>query len=160
MSSKDGLINKLSGSMDNRFQDVSSGVLGVIKVVDFKKWHDAENSSEVEKLLRQFESILTSSGINVGQMQDQSTILKTRHKDPGNMFWPEVQGMQRAHCPDIWDLVDLILCLPTSTAKCEHGFSIMKQVQLSSLSIKDLDPSRAIKMWHADTIRSRRPDYI
>lgn len=87
--------------------------------------------------------------------------------------------MLRHRCPDVLDLVDALLTIPATTADCERGFSVMKQVksdwrsclkgetpsdflktQLCSPDIKDFDPIKAIDIWHADSLRSRRPDFV
>ena len=139
--------------------------------------------SEVEVLTVTFKDVLTSSGVAVDQIQDQWTMLKTRLYETGESLhmrtWPGINRLLRPQCPDILSLVDLILTLPASTADCERGFSQMKLVksdwrsrlstttlcdllvvQLSSPSIEDFDPNPAVQLWHQDSIRSRRPDFM
>ncbi|KAL7387779.1 hypothetical protein ABVT39_000839, partial [Epinephelus coioides] len=84
----------------------------------------------------------------------------------------------RDTCPNVLELIDLILTVPASTADCERGFNIMKVVksdwrsslkadtlsdlllmQLSSPPISEFDPSPAIELWHTDCIRGRRPNF-
>ncbi|KAL1007539.1 hypothetical protein UPYG_G00088090 [Umbra pygmaea] len=91
--------------------------------------------------------------------------------------WPTVNRMLRHRCPDVLDLFDALLTIPATTG--ERGFSVMKQVksdwrsrlkgetlsdllktQLCSPDIKDFDPTKAIEIWHADSLRSHRPDYV
>lgn len=93
--------------------------------------------------------------------------------------WPTVNRMLRHQCPDVLDLFDALLTIPATTADCERGFSVMKQMksdwrsrlkgetlsdllktQLCSPDIKDFDPTKAIDIWHADSLRSRRPDFV
>ncbi|KAK5851448.1 hypothetical protein PBY51_002242 [Eleginops maclovinus] len=101
-------------------------------------------------------------------------MLKTRLYDTGESLhmktWPEINRFLRHQCPDILSLVDLILTLPASTADCERGFSQMKLVKsdwrsrLSTTSLCDLLvvqlSSPAVQLWHQDSIRSRRPDFM
>ncbi|ROI96431.1 Zinc finger protein 862 [Anabarilius grahami] len=188
MANKDKLLDKLSDSMDNRFGDVGSGILSDTKIVSFQQWPDPENSadfgdSEVDRLTSHFKPILISSGVDVDLIADQWTIIKScLYKEPQTLekiTWAEVNRMLRETCPDFLDLVDLVLCMPASTAHCERGFNVMKMVKsdwrsslkcetlsdllfvhLSSPSIKDFDPSTAVEMCHASSIRSRRPDLM
>ena len=127
--------------------------------------------------------MLLRSGVKVGEVLDQWTVLKSRlYQDPSilqNISWPEVNRQLGQVCPDILHVVDLILCIPASTADCERGFSAMKlvksdwraslksqtlsdllTVQLSSASITDFDPAPAIKLWHVGSLRSRRPIFM
>ncbi|CAK6964509.1 zinc finger protein 862-like [Scomber scombrus] len=87
--------------------------------------------------------------------------------------------MLRHECPDVLDLFDALLTIPTSTADCERGFSVMKQVkcdwrstlkgetladllktQLCSADIKDSDPRKAIEIWHGNSVRTHRPHFV
>ncbi len=79
----------------------------------------------------------------------------------------------------ILDVIDIILCLPASSAECERGFSLMKllktdqwnkmsthsvshvmRIKLESASIEDFDPTPAIHLWNSDGVRRRRPYYM
>ena len=87
--------------------------------------------------------------------------------------------MLRHECPDVLDLFDALLTIPTSTADCERGFSVMKQVkrdwrsslkgetladllktQLCSPDIKDFDPRKAIEICHGDSVRTCWPHLV
>ncbi|XP_073714184.1 zinc finger protein 862-like [Misgurnus anguillicaudatus] len=138
MANKDKLLDKLSDSMDNRFGDVGSGILNDSKIVSFQQWPDPENSAdfgdlEVDRLTSHFKPILISSGVDVDLIADQWTIIKScLYKEPQaleKITWTEVNRMLRETCPDFLDLVDLMLCMPTSTADCERGFNVMKMVK-------------------------------
>jgi len=137
----------------------------------------------VDRLTSHFKPILISSRVDVDLIADQWTIIKScLCKEPQTLekiTWTEVNRMLRETCPDFLDLVDLVLCMPASTADCERGFNVMKMVKsdwrsslkdetlsdllfvyLSSPSIKDFDPSPAVELWHASSIRSRRPELM
>ncbi|XP_059201277.1 zinc finger protein 862-like [Centropristis striata] len=187
MANKDKLLDKLSESMDNRFSDVGSGILSNTKIVSFQQWPNEYNEdfgdSEVERLIDHFRPVLISAGVDVDLIPDQWTIVKSYlYKEPTTLerlTWSEANRMLRGSCPDILDLLALVLCMPASTADCERGFNVMKIVKsdwrsslkcetlsdllmmhLSSPSIKDFDPSPAVQVWHASSLRSRRPDLM
>ena len=75
--------------------------------------------------------------------------------------------------------MNLVLSLPTSTAECERGFSIMKQIKcdwrsslgteainnlmtivLLSPTIQDFEPRQAIELWLTSGLRQRRPTFM
>jgi len=72
-------------------------------------------------------------------------------------------------------VVDLLLCLPSSSAECERGFSLMKNIktdirnslkesslcdfmviQLESAPIESFDPTETIHGWNTQSTRGRR----
>lgn len=186
--SKDHLIDLLSKTMENRFGDVNQGILRAMRITNFQYWPEADRNADfgdadVQELITHFVPVLLRSGVKVGEVLDQWTVLKSRlYQDSSvlqNISWPEVNRQLSQDCPDILHLVDLILCIPASTADCERGFSAMKHVksdwraslrsqtlsdlltvQLSSASIADFDPASAINLWHVGGIRSRRPAFM
>ncbi|KAK0140650.1 Zinc finger protein 862 [Merluccius polli] len=183
------LLSRLRDSLNDRFQDVSEGVLRATMLASFKNWTDRESvetdfgDREIEALCQHFGPVLTSAGVCVEKIPDQWTILKSRiyaqTQTVQTTSWSKVNQRDREQCPDVLDLIDLVLAVPASTADCERGFSTMKQVktdwrsnltssslsdlmtiQLCSPDVNDFDPSTAIHLWHSDTVRSRRPDYV
>lgn len=93
--------------------------------------------------------------------------------------WPPVNRTLCHRCPDILDLFDVLLTIPATTADCVRGFSVTNQVksdwrprlkgethfdllktQLCSPDIKDFSSAKAIDIWHADSLRSRRPEFV
>ncbi|XP_046905683.1 zinc finger protein 862-like isoform X1 [Hypomesus transpacificus] len=187
---KNELIDSLCRCITARFSDVNSGVLQAMRLTSFQCWPEADTSSEfgdeeVNKLISHFQPILLYAGVDVELIPDQWTILKTELYTAGfsqgtfEKTWPTVNRMLRHRCPDVLDLFDALLTIPATTADCERGFSVMKQVksdwrsrlkgetlsdllktQLCSPDIKDFDPTKAIDIWHADSLRSRRPDFL
>ncbi|XP_032366029.1 zinc finger protein 862-like [Etheostoma spectabile] len=161
-----------------------------MRLTSFQYWPEADTSSdfgdeEVNKLISHFRPLFLSAGVDVELIPDQWTILKTELYTAGfsqgnfEQTWPTVNRMLRHRCPDVLDLFDALLTIPATTADCERGFSVMKQVksdwrsrlkgetlsdllktQLCSPDIKDFDPTKAIEIWHADSLRSRRPDFV
>lgn len=73
------------------------------------------------------------TGVKVGEVLDQWTVLKSRlYQHPSvlqNIPRPEVSRQLGQVCPDILHVIDLILCIPASTADCEWGFSAMNLVK-------------------------------
>ncbi|KAK0140097.1 Zinc finger protein 862 [Merluccius polli] len=140
---------------------------------------------EINKLISHLRPLLLSAGVDVELIPDQWTILKSELYTAGfsqgtfEKTWPTVNRMLRHRCPDVLDLFDALLTIPATTADCERGFSVMNQVksdwrsrlkgetlsdllktQLCSPDIKDFDPTKAIDIWHADSLRSRRPEFV
>ncbi|XP_032364193.1 zinc finger protein 862 [Etheostoma spectabile] len=187
---KNELMGSLCRGITARFSDVNSGVLQALRRTRFQYWPEADTSSdfgdeEVNKLISHFRPLFLSAGVDVELVPDQWTVLQTDLHTAGSsqgnfeQTWPTVNRMLRYRCPDVLDLFDALLTIPATTADCERGFSVMKQVksdwrsrlkgetlsdllktQLCSPDIKDFDPTKAIEIWHADSLRSRRPDFV
>ncbi|MEQ2186751.1 hypothetical protein GOODEAATRI_031806 [Goodea atripinnis] len=123
--SKDHLINLLSKTMDNRFGNVSHGILRAMRITNFRYWSEADRNadfgdSDVQELITHFEPVLMRAGVKEGEVLDQWTLLKSiLYQDPNilkNISWPEVNQQLGQVCPNVLHLVDLILCIPASTA--------------------------------------------
>ncbi|KAJ7998057.1 hypothetical protein DPEC_G00218590 [Dallia pectoralis] len=86
------------------------------------------------------------------------------------LTWPEINQRLGGQCPDFLQLVHVLLCIPASTADCEHGFNLIKQVKsdwrsrlrldLSRPDIEHFDPDSAIHLWHQASVRERRTDFM
>ncbi|XP_032382304.1 uncharacterized protein LOC116695889 [Etheostoma spectabile] len=173
----------------DRFSDVNSGFLQAMRLTSFQYWPEADTSSdfgdeEVNTLISLFRPLLLSAGVDVELIPDQWTILKTELYKAGfsqgnfEKTWPTVNKMLRHRCPDVLDLFDALLTIPATTADCERGFlervvksdwrsclkgetlSDLLKTQFCSPDIKDFDPTKASEIWHADSLRSRRPDFV
>ncbi|MGH0175425.1 UNVERIFIED_CONTAM: hypothetical protein FKN15_070316 [Acipenser sinensis] len=145
------------------------------------------SESEINTLVEHFKSILVSSGVNINEIPDQWTIVMSNiYQQPKftteillKLSWPEVNRMHRDQCSSLLNLIDLILYLTASTAECERGFDVMKMVKsdwrsnlkcdslsdllmvhLVSPDIQKFDPNPALELWHASSIRSRRPAFL
>ncbi|XP_029628081.1 uncharacterized protein LOC115205845 [Salmo trutta] len=139
--------------------------------------------TELETLVDHFKPVLETSVIHVETIPDQWTVLKVlMYQEPQSlqkMSWFRVNRSHRRSCPDLLALVDLLLSFPASTAECERGFNTMKQVktdwrsnlksdtlsdllmvQLSSSEIREYDLIKAGMLWHQDSVRIRRPDFM
>ncbi|XP_073719911.1 zinc finger protein 862 isoform X2 [Misgurnus anguillicaudatus] len=137
---KNELIDSLCQCITARFSDVNSGVLQAMRLTSFHCWPEADTSSdfgdeEVNKLISHFRPLLLSAGVDVDLIPDQWTILKTELYTAGfsqetfEKTWPTVNRMLRHRCPDVLDLFNALLTIPATTADCERGFSVMKQVK-------------------------------
>ncbi|KAM9559994.1 zinc finger protein 862-like [Salvelinus alpinus] len=183
------MLDRLVDTMTDRFQDASVGVLCATKLVSFTNWPESgdaaadDGDTELETLVDHFKSVLETSGIHVERIPDQRTVLKVlMYQEPQSlqkMSWFHVNSSHQHSCPDLLALVDLVLSFPASTAECERGFNTMKQVktdwrsnlksdtlsdllmvQLSSPEIREYDPIKAVMLWHQDSVRSRRTDFM
>uniref|UniRef100_A0A4W5JT32 HAT C-terminal dimerisation domain-containing protein n=1 Tax=Hucho hucho TaxID=62062 RepID=A0A4W5JT32_9TELE len=181
------MLDWLVESMTDRFQDAR--VLCATKLVSFTNWPEPGDpaadfgDTELETLVDHFKPVLETFGIHVERIPDQWTVLKVlMYQEPQSlqkMSWFRVKRSHQHSCPDLLALVDLVLSFPASTAECETGFNTMKQVktdwrsnlksdtlsdllmvQLSSPEIREYDPIKAVMLWHQDSIRSRRPDFM
>ncbi len=135
--------------------------------------------AEIECLVDHFSPVLSSPEV----IQDQWTMLKAKlYLEPQQLktlTWVNINRLHGTTCPDILKLMDLVLTIPASTAECERGFNVMKQVKsdwrsslkpetlsdllivhLSSPSISEYDPSPDVELWHTDCIRSRRTNFL
>ncbi|XDV31583.1 hypothetical protein PO909_002570 [Leuciscus waleckii] len=118
--SKDHLIDLLAKTMDNRFGDVSHGILRAMRITNFQYWPEADRNadfgdSDVQELIMHFEPVLLRAGVKVEEVLDQWTVLKARlYQDPSvlkNISWREVNQQLGQDCPDIlgfWSSIDLI----------------------------------------------------
>ncbi|KAL0973522.1 hypothetical protein UPYG_G00205270 [Umbra pygmaea] len=153
---KNVLIDSLCRCITARFSDVNSGA-----------GYAADQFPVLARGRHEFSRIQTqlyTAGFSQGTFENT---------------WPTVSRMLRHWCPDVLDLFDALLTILASTADCERGFSVMKQVksdwrsrlkgqtlsdllktQLCSPDIKDFDPAKAIEIWHADSLCSNRPDFV
>nr|XP_023664605.1 uncharacterized protein LOC111842341 [Paramormyrops kingsleyae] len=142
---KGRLIDLLSETMLNRFEDMNHGILSAMRLTNFCYWPEEDingdfGDSDIQDLVTHFKPLLQKSGVKVEEIQDQWTILKSRiyqnHGVLRNITWPAISRQLDQYCPDILHVVDLILSIPASTADCERGFSAMKltliQPQLST----------------------------
>ncbi|KAK0134949.1 Zinc finger protein 862 [Merluccius polli] len=186
------LLSTIQESLTVRFGDISLGVLAATKLASFKNWPDPQNAAaledfgetEVDALCAHFQPVLNSSDVCVELIPDQRLILKTKiyaeQENLQNLSWSEVNRKHGELCPDVLDLMDLVMSIPVSTADCERGFNTMKQVktdwrskltsasltdllmvQLSSPEIRNYDPSTAIDLWwNTETIYQRRPNFM
>ena len=147
---------------------------------------DDFGDANVEELVIHFTPALQEAGAELNKIVDEWTALKAQvYGQPGWLqyiqivTWPELNRKYAAEYPNIFLLLDLVLTLPASTAECERGFNMMKQiksdwrsnlgleqinelmtVQLLSPDIKDFDPVKAIDLWVTSGLRRRRPDYM
>ncbi|XP_030213625.1 zinc finger protein 862-like [Gadus morhua] len=156
----------------SRFADVNSGVLKAMRLINFQCWPETDTSADfgdddVDQVISHFRPLLLTAGVDIDLIPDQWTILKTQLYTAGfsqgtiEKTWPAVNRMLHHECPDVLHLFDALLTIPTSTADCERGFSVMKQVksdwrsslkgetladllktQLCSPDIKDFDPRK------------------
>ena len=171
--------------------NVSQGIVHATSIADFKGWPDKEGSvkfgdNKINSLVQHFTSVLHESGADVSKIPDEWTALKAGvYSEPSwsnyikSVTWSQLNRKYGKELPNVLMLVDLILSLPASTAECERGFNVMKQIKsdwrstlsteaindlmivlLLSPDIKDFDPQKAIDLWATSGFRQRRPNFM
>lgn len=179
------ILDAIDCSLENRFQNVTSGVLKATHIANISLWPSAYEiefgNEEVEILVSQFTPALERASVDIGAIPDEWIILKSlffQSTTPLPKTWPEINRKYRLSCPGILSLIDLVLTLPAATAVCERGFNHMKMIKsdwrssLSNTALNDLmtimmltpdvgdfNPIPAVELWSTSSIRSRRPDY-
>ncbi|KAL5496177.1 hypothetical protein EMCRGX_G012415 [Ephydatia muelleri] len=150
----DGLTAQLEKQLgENGTDDVTSAM----HFLSLHSWpHQANEefgNQDVALLLRHFGPILEKCGVDVSVDLTEWNLLKDIVTAQDN-------------CPNVLQLVDLLLSLPASSADCERGFSLTKviksdwrsrlrdtmvtdlmTVQLHSPEIGDFDPASSILTW-------------
>ena len=91
------------------------------------------------------------------------------------LTWRQINTSYLTDHRNILGLIDLVLCLPSSSAVCEQGFSRMKftktdwrnrllsssltdqlVIMLHTSEIEDYAPTEAVLLWHTAGPRKRR----
>uniref|UniRef100_A0A1A8GAA0 HAT C-terminal dimerisation domain-containing protein n=2 Tax=Nothobranchius korthausae TaxID=1143690 RepID=A0A1A8GAA0_9TELE len=190
-SSHPNLIDDLVANTENRFGHVKGGVLHATNIADFGFWPDKVNMTDfgdaaVDILVGHFKPVLEDAGVQVDKVADEWTILRSKvYQQPDwlefikKVTWCELNRRYFEECPNVLQLVDLLLTLPASTAECERGFNHMKMIKsdwrsslsgksvgelmsvlLLSADIKNFDPKPAINIWFHDVQQRRRLDFM
>ena len=186
------IVNSLTQFVDSRFEDVTGSILTAMNIADFKMWPSKDDPQpvwdefgevEVRDICEEYKGILENAGVDLNEAQDEWTGLKLCVKtkagagDISNMEWSSLRG-RREDYQNILTLIDFILTLPSHSADCERGFSLMKRVKtdwrshlrsdtltdlmtvmLHSADISEFDPSTAVNHWLTSGTRSRRPGF-
>lgn len=127
-----------------------------------------------------FQEVLEEAGIDIFQAAEEWPDLRReisrRYQDLTSASWENLNNLNDRF-PNALGVIDFILSLPSHSADCERGFSLMKRVKsdwrstldnktltnlmricLSSPSIGHFDPEPAIQFWHVNGERARRPN--
>ena len=137
---------------------------------------------EVKQCTAHFKVALERAGVDVDDVVTEWCLLRGqlyRKRDFRKLSWAQVNGLYDITCANILSLIDLLLTIPVATAECERGFSRMKiikndyrtclrstvltnimRIQLDSPSLSAFDPLEAIHLWHKDSEKHRRPDFV
>ena len=141
---------------------------------------DKFGDKEVTYVVKHYEGSFLRAGVAVNSVEFEWTLLKNNlYSEPEevkNLTWPEINRRWKSHYGNILAVVDLLLCLPSSSAECERGFSLIKNIktdirnslkesslcdfmviQLESAPIESYDPMEAIHCWNKQSTRGRRP---
>lgn len=94
---------------------------------------DEFGNKEVAYVVKHYEESLLRAGVAVDSVELEWRLLKNDlYSEPGevkNLTWPEINRRWKSCYGDILAVVDLLLCLPTSSEGCERGFSLMKNIK-------------------------------
>lgn len=190
-ASRKRLLEGLLVSLNRRFSDLSSGILQATHITEFSSWPDKTNmeafgDDEITTLVQHFQAVLVNSDTVPDRILEEWTILKFKIYNCKQwcealkkITWSEVNRKYKEDCPNLLTLVDLLLTIPASTAECERGFNLMKQIKndwrcaLANNTLNDLmtillyganvgsyNPARAVELWLADGARRKRPDFM
>eukprot|EP00731_Ephydatia_muelleri_P022417 Em0014g1008a len=171
------LVDGLTAQLEKRLgENGTDDVTSAMHFLSLHSWpHQANEefgNQDVALLLRHFEPILEKCGVDVSVVLTEWNLLKdivyaeTTKVLPKKPEWVDVFRTAQDNCPNVLQLVDLLLSLPASSADCERGFSLTKviksdwrsrlrdtmvtdlmTVQLHSPEIGDFDPASSILRW-------------
>ena len=186
-SARANLLTSLENNLKKRFADSDTGVINATSIVDLVMWPVKEKmkafgDKEVGLIMKHYEQSLASAGVDVDSVQLEWTLLKNdlySDYDPEEvkkLSWHQINQKWGSQYENILAVFDLLLCLPSSSTKCERGFSLMKNIktavrnslkesslcdfiviQLESPAIESFDPTQAIHYWNQQVTRARRP---
>ena len=186
-SARANLLTSLGENLKKRFADSDTGVINSTSIVDLGIWPVKEKmkafgDKEVVFIVKHYEESLVSAGVDVDSVQLEWTLLKNDlysgndAEEIKNLSWREINQKWRSQYENILAVIDLLLCLPSSSTECERGFSLMKNIktnvrnslkenslcdfmviQLESPAIESFDPTQAIHHWNQQVTRARRP---
>lgn len=186
------IVQSLTAYIATRFEDVNGSILTAMRIVDFTMWPcktDADSTwdefgeEELRDILAEYGTILENAGVDTNEAEDEWTGLKQYAKTKAgsgavsNLKWSSLQG-RRENFKNILTTIEFILSLPSHSADCERGFSVMKQVKtdwrssLKSDTLSDLmtvklhsedidlfNPLASVNLWMNSGMRKRRPNY-
>ena len=106
--------------------------------MDFASWpskgkKDEFGNKEVAYVAKHYEKSLLRAGVAADLVKLEWTLLKNElYSEPGelkNITWPDINRGWKLCYGNILAVVDLLLCLSSSSAECERGFSLMKNMK-------------------------------
>lgn len=184
---KASMLNVLTESLANRFQDVSTTTLLAMRIANFSLW-PAKNSpdwqtygdEQIGIITTEYKEILADAAINTDAVIDEWPALRSeverRYNSPASASWEDL-NTARERFPNVLGVVDFILTLPSHSADCERGFSLMKRIKsdwrsslnndtltdlmrihLGTSAVEAFDPEPALRQWLASSERRRRPE--
>ena len=75
-------------------------------------------------VVKHYEGSFLRAGVAVNSVEFEWTLLKNNlYSEPEevkNLTWPEINRRWKSHYGNILAVVDLLLCLPSSSAECER----------------------------------------
>ena len=137
-SSKSNLLTSLEDNLKKRFSNTDTGVIKATTIVDHALWpskdkKDKFGDKEVTYVVKHYEGSFLRAGVAVNSVEFEWTLLKNNlYSEPEevkNLTWPEINRRWKSHYGNILAVVDLLLCLPSSSTECERGFSLIKNIK-------------------------------
>lgn len=187
-STRKATIEKLEQALTNRFIDCEKQVVLATSFVAFATWPKNEDDdfgeNSIQILTKHYETVLQNSGADTDAIPIEWSFLKSelygRPEKVQTLNWQQVNDAYKesGRFNNILALVDLVLCMPASSADAERGFSQVKLVktklrsrlradhltnlltiQLHTPDVREFDPNPAINLWlKGSSTRSRRPN--
>ncbi|KAL5496799.1 hypothetical protein EMCRGX_G013158 [Ephydatia muelleri] len=172
------LVDGLTAQLEVRLgENGSDEITSAMHFLSLHSWpHQTEDATfgnqDVALLQRHFGPILENCGVDASVAQTEWDLLKDvvyslkAKVPPKEPQWVDVFKKAQDSCPNVLQLVDLLLSLPASSADCERGFSLTKviksvwrsrlrdtmvtdlmTIQQHSPEIADFDPTPSILRW-------------
>lgn len=137
-SSKLNLLTSLEDNLKKRFSSTDTRVIKATTIVDLAPWpskgkKDEFRNKEVAYVVKHYEESLLRAGVAADSVELEWTLLKNElYSEPGevkNITWPEINRGWKSRYANILAVVDLLLCLSSSSAECDRGFSLVKNMK-------------------------------
>ncbi|KAK3095607.1 hypothetical protein FSP39_016615, partial [Pinctada imbricata] len=184
-TSKIKFLDSLDGTLASRFSDVDKGIVKSTKIIDFTIWPDKSEETEVEGILgsgiqkqlfifgdeeikyalQHYDKILENTVAKDAVLPEWTALkldIYESQSDVSKLTWQTVSRKYNEKYPYILKLIYLMLTLPSSSSKCERGFSLMKKMKTHSrscLSEQAMCDNLVIQM-ESDPIERYIVDYL
>lgn len=180
------VLSVLSQSLSDRYEDVTNSILLAMRIVNFSLWPDKHSEEwatfgdeQMSDIVTEYKVVLEEAEIDtdaaVAEWPAVRAEVGRRYHNIASASWKELNVTQQRF-PNALGVVDFVLSLPSHSADCERGFSLMKRIKndwrssLANKTLNDLmrislqcperdqfDPAEALQHWATSGQRSRRP---
>lgn len=131
-SARSNLLTNLEDNLKKRFSDSGTGVIRATSIVDLDLWPSKEKmdlfgNEEVATVVKHYEEALERAGIDVESVQLEWTMLKndlcSESNDTKNLTWPEINCKWKSQYGSILAVIDLLLCLLSSSPSATEALA-------------------------------------